>query len=183
MYVSTLLAITACSLCALLPGQETLRLTSIRHVLISILYCVGIGHDGPGAVQDNSNHWCLQAVTSTALKLIQSMKRDWMQTGRRPSGLCGAALFIASHMLGCGRTKMDIVKVVHVGWGTLEKRVMEFAQSNVGDLTVGAFEELTTTYERDRVSGKGGGRGGRTGEGHGWWQGEGRVMGEGEGHG
>lgn len=41
-----------------------------------------------------------QAVSSTALKLVQSMKRDWMQTGRRPSGICGAALFIAAHIHG-----------------------------------------------------------------------------------
>lgn len=35
------------------------------------------------------------AVSNTALRLVQRMKRDWMQTGRRPSGVCGAALFIA----------------------------------------------------------------------------------------
>lgn len=26
----------------------------------------------------------------TAMRLVQRMKRDWMHTGRRPSGLCGA---------------------------------------------------------------------------------------------
>ncbi len=40
------------------------------------------------------------AVTNTALRLVKSMKRDWMQTGRRPSGICGAALFIATHIHG-----------------------------------------------------------------------------------
>ena len=39
-------------------------------------------------------------VTSTALRLVASMKRDWMQTGRRPSGICGAALYIAAHVHG-----------------------------------------------------------------------------------
>ncbi|KAI6067957.1 Transcription factor IIIB 90 kDa subunit [Aix galericulata] len=29
-------------------------------------------------------------VSMTALRLLQRMKRDWMHTGRRPSGLCGA---------------------------------------------------------------------------------------------
>lgn len=28
------------------------------------------------------------------------MKRDWMQTGRRPSGICGASLYIAAHIHG-----------------------------------------------------------------------------------
>ncbi len=29
-------------------------------------------------------------VATTALRLVSRMKRDWMSTGRRPSGLCGA---------------------------------------------------------------------------------------------
>ncbi|KAK2104910.1 hypothetical protein P7K49_018766 [Saguinus oedipus] len=32
----------------------------------------------------------------TALRLLQRMKRDWMHTGRRPSGLCGAGPVPAS---------------------------------------------------------------------------------------
>ncbi|XP_055412882.1 transcription factor IIIB 90 kDa subunit isoform X2 [Bubalus kerabau] len=32
-------------------------------------------------------------VSMTALRLLQRMKRDWMHTGRRPSGLCGAGLW------------------------------------------------------------------------------------------
>ena len=32
-------------------------------------------------------------VSMTALRLVGRMKRDWMHTGRRPSGLCGAGMF------------------------------------------------------------------------------------------
>ena len=42
----------------------------------------------------------MPAVAATALRLVAAMKRDWMQTGRRPSGICGAALFIAAHVHG-----------------------------------------------------------------------------------
>jgi len=45
----------------------------------------------------------MNAVVSTALQLVASMKRDWMQTGRRPSGICGAALYIAAHIHGAAR--------------------------------------------------------------------------------
>ena len=31
------------------------------------------------------------------------MKRDWIQTGRRPSGICGAAIYIAAHVHGAAR--------------------------------------------------------------------------------
>lgn len=41
-----------------------------------------------------------QSVANTALRMVASMKRDWMQTGRRPSGICGAALMIAAHIHG-----------------------------------------------------------------------------------
>ncbi|KAL5670727.1 hypothetical protein ACJX0J_022948, partial [Zea mays] len=48
-------------------------------------------------------------VSDTALCIVASMKRDWMQTGRKPSGLCGAALYIAALSHGCNYTKADIV--------------------------------------------------------------------------
>jgi len=31
-------------------------------------------------------------VATTALRLVARMKRDWMQTGRRPAGICGACI-------------------------------------------------------------------------------------------
>lgn len=34
------------------------------------------------------------AVCHTALRVIQRLKRDWLHTGRRPSGITGAALVI-----------------------------------------------------------------------------------------
>jgi transcription factor IIIB subunit 2 len=42
----------------------------------------------------------MHSVANTALRLVASMKRDWIQTGRRPSGICGAALYIAAHIHG-----------------------------------------------------------------------------------
>ena len=50
-------------------------------------------------------------VTYTALRLVERMDHDWMATGRRPSGLCGAALIVAARMYGFERSLDDIVKV------------------------------------------------------------------------
>ena len=47
-----------------------------------------------------ASNQAVNAVQNTALRLVKSMKRDWMQTGRRPSGICGAAIFIACHIHG-----------------------------------------------------------------------------------
>ncbi|KAL5669116.1 hypothetical protein ACJX0J_021337, partial [Zea mays] len=75
-------------------------------------------------------------VSDTALCIVASMKRDWMQTGRKPSGLCGAALYIAALSHGCNYTKADIVSVVHVCEATLTKRLIEFENTDSGSLTV-----------------------------------------------
>jgi transcription factor IIIB subunit 2 len=31
-----------------------------------------------------------QKVVTDAMRIVQRMDRDWMQTGRRPAGICGA---------------------------------------------------------------------------------------------
>ena len=40
-------------------------------------------------------------VTATALRLVSRMKRDWIQTGRRPAGVCGACMLIYIFMYLC----------------------------------------------------------------------------------
>ena len=89
----------------------------------------------------------MHAVANTALRLVASMKRDWMQTGRRPSGVCGAALFIAAHLHGFERTKRDVVGVVHVGEGTLKKRLGEFGLTPSAKLTLDEFNAQAAQYE------------------------------------
>uniref|UniRef100_A0ACD5Y9H1 Uncharacterized protein n=1 Tax=Avena sativa TaxID=4498 RepID=A0ACD5Y9H1_AVESA len=79
------------------------------------------------------------AVSDTALRLVASMKRDWMQTGRKPSGVCGAALYIAALSHGYDYTKADIAAVVHVCEATLFKRLIEFENTDSGSLTIEDF--------------------------------------------
>jgi len=79
------------------------------------------------------------AVSDTALRIVASMKRDWMQTGRKPSGLCGAALYIAALSYGYNYTKSNIVAVVHVCEATLTKRLIEFENTDSGSLTIEDF--------------------------------------------
>jgi len=55
-----------------------------------------------------------QVVATTALRMLQSMKRDWISTGRRPAGLCGAAILISARYHGFQRSTHQIVKVVKV---------------------------------------------------------------------
>ena len=45
-------------------------------------------------------------VSMTALRLVSRMKKDWIHFGRRPSGLCGAALLIGKFKLITYHTTM-----------------------------------------------------------------------------
>mmetsp|Transcript_6518 Transcript_6518/g.24218 ORF Transcript_6518/g.24218 Transcript_6518/m.24218 type:complete len:509 (+) Transcript_6518:688-2214(+) len=90
----------------------------------------------------------MHGVANTALRLVASMKRDWMQTGRRPSGVCGAALFIAAHIHGFERSKRDVVSVVHVCEATLRKRLTEFERTDASGLTVEEFDSRALEYEQ-----------------------------------
>lgn len=62
------------------------------------------------------------AVANTALKIVARMKRDWILTGRRPSGICGAGLLIAARMHGFRRSMKEVVQVVRICDVTLRKR-------------------------------------------------------------
>ena len=65
-------------------------------------------------------------VSTTALRLVSRMKRDWIHLGRRPSGLCGAALHISSRLHQFPSTLIDVVKIVKLHESTVRKRLNEF---------------------------------------------------------
>lgn len=91
----------------------------------------------------------VHSVSNTALRLVASMKRDWMQTGRRPAGICGAALWVASHVHGFDRSKSDVVSIVHIGEQTLKKRITEFSSTPAALLSVEEFDAQAQKYEND----------------------------------
>ena len=94
----------------------------------------------------------MHAVANTALRLVASMKRDWMQTGRRPSGVCGAALWVAALLHGYERSKRDVVAVVHVGEATLRKRVTEFENTPSASLSIEEFDARAKDYEKEQAA-------------------------------
>ena len=88
-------------------------------------------------------------VTYTALRLVQRMNRDWMATGRRPSGLCGAALLVSARLYDFERSLDDIVKVVKIGKTTLRKRMLEFEDTPSSNMTVDEFHTIDLDEEHD----------------------------------
>uniref|UniRef100_A0A8C7WZ62 Transcription factor TFIIB cyclin-like domain-containing protein n=1 Tax=Oryzias sinensis TaxID=183150 RepID=A0A8C7WZ62_9TELE len=88
----------------------------------------------------------------TALRLLQRMKRDWMHTGRRPSGLCGAALLVAARMHKFRRSVKDVISVVKVCHTTLRKRLTEFEDTPTSQLTIDEFMRVDLEQECDPPS-------------------------------
>ena len=94
----------------------------------------------------------MHAVANTALRLVASMKRNWMQTGRRPNGICGAALWVAAQIHGFSPSKRDVVAVVHVGEATLKKRLSEFENTPSAALTAEEFDSQARLFEIEEES-------------------------------
>ncbi|KAL2335128.1 hypothetical protein Fmac_016341 [Flemingia macrophylla] len=91
------------------------------------------------------------SVSETALSIIASMKRDWMQTGRKPSGLCGAAIYMAALAHGFKCTKSDILRLVHVCEATLTKRLVEFENTESASLTIEELNTMAKEHENNPI--------------------------------
>ncbi|XP_055375351.1 transcription factor IIIB 90 kDa subunit-like, partial [Condylostylus longicornis] len=83
------------------------------------------------------------------LRIVQRMKKDSIHSGRRPTGLCGAALLIAARMHDFGRSIGDIVKIVKIHESTLRKRLTEFAETPSSALTLDEFMAVDLEAEQD----------------------------------
>ncbi|CAK9297116.1 unnamed protein product [Gordionus sp. m RMFG-2023] len=91
-------------------------------------------------------------VVMTSLRLISRMKKDWLHAGRRPSGLCGAALLVAARLHNFNRTTRQLVNIVRVRETTLKKRLKEFAATPSASLSLTEFFEIDLEEECDPPS-------------------------------
>jgi transcription factor IIIB subunit 2 len=89
------------------------------------------------------------AVAHDAVRLVQRFDRDWMTKGRRPAGICGAALFLAARMNNFRRSVEETVQVVKIADTTLRKRLDEFKKTPSGNLTLADFRTVWLEDEMD----------------------------------
>ena len=81
-------------------------------------------------------------VCHTAVRLIQVMSRDWICTGRRPTGLCGAALLIACRAHGVDKEADEIANLVRIGEVTIKRRLYELSNTSTAALTMDEFQAI-----------------------------------------
>lgn len=77
------------------------------------------------------------------------MKRDWIVAGRRPAGICAAALLIASRAHGFERQHHDVTKVLKVCGLTVMTRVKEFEATPSANMTLDDFHNKDIEEEVD----------------------------------
>ncbi|ODH34235.1 hypothetical protein ACO22_03128 [Paracoccidioides brasiliensis] len=94
----------------------------------------------------------MMQVASEAVRIVQRMNRDWMITGRRPAGICGAALILAARMNNFRRTVREVVYVVKVTELTIHQRLNEFKATESGELTVDQFRSVQLETAHDPPS-------------------------------
>jgi hypothetical protein len=80
------------------------------------------------------------------------MKRDWIAAGRRPSGLCGAAILIAARSHNFNRTVREVARIVRVNDQTIRKRLYDFGGTPSSSLTISQFMEIDLEKEHDPPS-------------------------------
>ncbi|KAI8381450.1 uncharacterized protein BYT42DRAFT_613227 [Radiomyces spectabilis] len=90
-----------------------------------------------------------QRVAHDAVRLVQRMDRDWIRTGRRPAGICGACLLIAARMNGFRRTTREMIYIVKVADVTIQKRLQEFKLTESSKLSMRDFRTLWLETEAD----------------------------------
>eukprot|EP00733_Pompholyxophrys_punicea_P000383 Pompholyxophrys_punicea_v1_NODE_103_length_3477_cov_5.215371.p3 type:complete len:180 gc:universal NODE_103_length_3477_cov_5.215371:1944-2483(+) len=89
------------------------------------------------------------AVAMTALTLVARMKRDWIVSGRRPAGICAAALLIASRAHGFSRHHSDVTRILRVCGLTVNTRLREFGNTASAGLTLEQFHSTDLEAESD----------------------------------
>lgn len=80
-------------------------------------------------------------VAEDASRLVRRFKADWMNTGRRPAGICGACLLLAARMNNFRRSVQEIVQVVKIADQTLLRRLDEFKNTGSSNMTVNDFRD------------------------------------------
>lgn len=89
------------------------------------------------------------AVSLTALRLVARMKRDWIVAGRRPAGICAAALLIAARAHGFDKDSQDVTKILRICGLTVRNRVQEFSHTPSAHLTLEQFGKVDLATEAD----------------------------------
>ncbi|KAJ4418015.1 transcription factor TFIIIB subunit brf1 [Gnomoniopsis sp. IMI 355080] len=82
-----------------------------------------------------------EQVQMDAVRILQRMDRDWIVSGRKPAGICGAALVLAARMNNFRRTPTEVAYLAKIGKVTVDQRIGEFRLVGSAQMTVADFRD------------------------------------------
>jgi len=88
----------------------------------------------------------MNAVVLTALRMITRFKKDWINIGRRPDGICAAAMLIASRAHGFYKGQQELAKLFRVGSDTIKRRLIDFKSTPAAQLTLDQLRLVGDNY-------------------------------------
>ena len=94
----------------------------------------------------------MNLVSTTALRIVTRLKKDWINSGRRPDGVCAAAMLIAARSHGFHKSQTEIGKIFRVSTDTLKKRLQDFKATPSAQLTIDEFHQHDAALEFDPPS-------------------------------
>ena len=65
-------------------------------------------------------------ITETAYRILNAMDRHWITTGKRPHGICAAALLISALCHGLKANAAQLSSIASVGRETIRKHLTAF---------------------------------------------------------
>lgn len=89
------------------------------------------------------------SVITTSLRIITRLKKDWIVTGRRPDGVCAAALLLAARAHGFDISHEAVATIFRIANVTVRKRLLEFKQTPSAQLNLLEFHQTDATAEYD----------------------------------
>eukprot|EP00981_Chlorochromonas_danica_P003568 scaffold659_cov192-Ochromonas_danica.AAC.81 len=89
------------------------------------------------------------SVITSSLRIITRLKKDWIVTGRRPDGVCAAALLIAARAHGFEIDHEAVAAMFRIANETVRRRLTEFKQTPAAQLNIVDFYSNESTVEYD----------------------------------
>jgi transcription factor IIIB subunit 2 len=80
-------------------------------------------------------------VALSAVRIAKRMQKDNMTHGRRPAGICGAAVIMAARAHSFRRTVREVVYIAKVTTHTIQQRMNEFANVPSAQMTIDEFHD------------------------------------------
>lgn len=88
-------------------------------------------------------------IKDSAVQLIRRMDRDWIQSGRKPSGVCGAAIMLAAAKYNITVSEEQILKCARVCIATINKRLKEIANTEFAKLSLKEIKDNPDLVENE----------------------------------